>query len=198
MGRAILTGLRYAARSKPLKTTLVRAVCFFFFASSYWAALPLVAREQLHGGPLAYSLLLALVGTGAVAGAVLLPRWRGALGPDRLVIAGSLGTGLAMALFAAGAYVAVVAGALLAGASWIMVLSTLNVSAQSSLPDWVRARGLALFITVFSVRCPQAPLLGGSWPDALGFPVRSSPRRSCWFSSLSGRLASGFRETCWT
>ena len=35
---------------------------------------------------------------------------------------------------------------LLAGISWICVLSTLNVSAQVALPEWVRARGLAVFV----------------------------------------------------
>jgi len=29
-----------------------------------------------------------------------------------------------------------------------MVLSSLNVSAQVALPEWVRARGLAIFMTV--------------------------------------------------
>ncbi len=37
----------------------------------------------------------------------------------------------------------------LAGLSWICVLSTLNVSAQVALPEWVRARGLAIFVVCF-------------------------------------------------
>ena len=36
----------------------------------------------------------------------------------------------------------------LAGASWIAALATINVSAQVALPEWVRGRGLALFVTV--------------------------------------------------
>ena len=43
----------------------------------------------------------------------------------------------------------VAAASMLAGASWIAVLSNLNVSAQVALPEWVRARGLSVFITVF-------------------------------------------------
>jgi len=38
---------------------------------------------------------------------------------------------------------------LIAGASWIAVLASLNVSAQVALPDWVRARGLSIFVTIF-------------------------------------------------
>jgi hypothetical protein len=36
-----------------------------------------------------------------------------------------------------------------AGASWIASLSVLNISAQVALPEWVRGRGLAVFVTVF-------------------------------------------------
>jgi TRAP-type uncharacterized transport system fused permease subunit len=44
----------------------------------------------------------------------------------------------------------VVAGiaALIAGAAWTIVLAGLYVSAQIALPDWVRGRGLAIFLTV--------------------------------------------------
>jgi quinol monooxygenase YgiN len=38
---------------------------------------------------------------------------------------------------------------LLAGLCWITVMSTLNVSAQVALPEWVRGRGLAMFVTTF-------------------------------------------------
>src|SRR5215469_11888075 len=41
------------------------------------------------------------------------------------------------------------AASAIAGASWIGSLATLSVSAQVALPDWVRARGLALYTTVF-------------------------------------------------
>jgi hypothetical protein len=38
---------------------------------------------------------------------------------------------------------------LVAGASWITMMTTLFVSAQVALPEWVRGRGLAIFLTVF-------------------------------------------------
>ena len=46
--------------------------------------------------------------------------------------------------------VAVVAVALVVtGFAWIAVLSSLNATAQGVLPDWVRSRGMALYIIVF-------------------------------------------------
>jgi hypothetical protein len=55
-----------------------------------------------------------------------------------------------MALFAVarGPALALLAS-IIAGAAWTVAVATLNVSAQIALPDWVRGRGLAMFVTVF-------------------------------------------------
>src|SRR5580692_1717554 len=45
VGGAIEAGLRYARHSPALRATLIRATAFFLFASTYWALLPLVARQ---------------------------------------------------------------------------------------------------------------------------------------------------------
>jgi MFS family permease len=128
----------------------MRAAGFFLFASAYWALLPLVAREQIGGGPNLYGVLLGVIGAGAVAGAFLLPWAKAKLGADRLMALGALGQALAMVLYGiAHEPVTALAASVIAGASWIGALATLSVSAQVALPDWVRARGLALYTTVF-------------------------------------------------
>ncbi|MCZ0963850.1 MFS transporter, partial [Paracoccus benzoatiresistens] len=148
---AMVAGLRYAVFTHPLRLVLVRAAGFFLFASAFWAMLPLVARDVLDGGAGLYGALLASVGVGAVGGALVLPGLRTRLGPDRTVILGTAGTAIVLVVLALvpGQAPALLAG-LVAGASWIAVLSSLNVAAQSALPDWVRARGLAIYLTVFS------------------------------------------------
>jgi predicted MFS family arabinose efflux permease len=149
-GQAMLGGLRYARHNQHLRATLMRAVGFFLFASAYWALLPLVAREQIAGGPGLYGVLLGVIGAGAVAGAFSLPWLKSRLGPDRLMAAGALGQALAMLLYglARDPVTALLASAI-AGASWIAALATLSISAQVALPDWVRGRGLALYTTIF-------------------------------------------------
>jgi predicted MFS family arabinose efflux permease len=149
LASAIRTGLRFARNDPPLRATLVRAVAFFFFASAYWALLPLVARTQIAGGPQLYGLLLGAIGAGAVGGAFVIPWMRATLGADGLVAAGQAGTALAMVLFGFAREPAVaIAASLLAGVCWIAAVSTLNVSTQVSLPEWVRARGLAVYVGV--------------------------------------------------
>lgn len=169
---AIRAGLRYAMNSTPLKSTLLRAAAFFAFASAYWAMLPLIARQVLDGGPTLYGILLASVGAGAVAGAVFLPRIRKALGADKTVAAGTAGTALVLSAFAIipNPAVAAVASAL-AGLSWIAVLSSLHVSAQTALPDWVRARGLSIFLTVFFGAMSGGSLVWGQVASTWSIPT---------------------------
>lgn len=147
---AIRAGLRYAIHHRSLRAALVRAIGFFLFASAYWALLPVLARTQLHGGATLYGVLLGVLGAGAVGGAFILPRLKARLGANRMVALGQLGTAGALVLFALArsAPLALLACAL-AGVSWIVVLASLNVSAQLSLPEWVRARGLAVYVAVF-------------------------------------------------
>jgi MFS family permease len=169
---AIRTGVRYARYHRALRATLARAVGFFLFASAYWALLPLVARNQLQGGPTLYGTLLATIGAGGVGGALFLPRMRARLGPDGVVMLGEAGTAAALVLFglAHQPWVAVIA-CLLAGISWIAVLAILNVSAQTVLPDWVRGRGLAVYVTVFFGTLTVGSALWGLAAEHLGLPA---------------------------
>ncbi len=74
-------GLRYARNNRHLRATLIRVVGFFLFASAYWALLPLVARNQIAGGPELYGALLGAIGGGALIGAFALPWLRQGWGP---------------------------------------------------------------------------------------------------------------------
>jgi CheY-like chemotaxis protein len=104
----------------------------------HWALLPLVARNQVGGGPSLYGILLGAIGAGAVGAAFALPRLTRQFGADRLVAIGTLGTAASMMLFAfARQPITALAGSLIAGMSWIVVLATINVSAQVALPGWV-------------------------------------------------------------
>ena len=171
-GSAIRAGLRHAAYNPHLRSTLIRAAGFFLFASAYWALLPLVARQQVAGGPELYGILLGAIGAGAVGGALLLPLLKDLLGPDRLVIAGAVGTALALLAFAlARTPTVALAASAVAGVAWIAVLSTINVSAQLALPPWVRGRGLAVFVTVQFGAMTLGSALWGQLGSLLGLPA---------------------------
>jgi hypothetical protein len=168
---ALRAGFRHARHNPHLHATLIRAVAFFLFASAYWALLPLVARHRIAGGPGLYGFMLGTIGAGAVTGAFVLPWLKSKLGPDRVVAAGTIGTAIAMALFGvAREPIAGLTASALAGLSWIWVLASFNVSAQVALPDWVRGRGLAMFVTVFFGAISVGSALWGHVAGLIGLP----------------------------
>jgi MFS family permease len=134
--------------------------------------LPLVARQQISASPTLYGILLGAIGFAAVSGAFLLRPLRARLGADRLVAAATLASGLATALFglAHDAWTAI-AASVVAGVSWIAAVSSLNVSAQVALPDWVRGRGLAIYVTVMFGALSAGSLIWGELAGLAGLPA---------------------------
>lgn len=147
---AMKTGIRYAWHSRALKHTMWHVLGFMFFANAVWGLLPIIAKNQLNGDAPFFGQLMGAIGAGAIAGAFLLSRLKARLSANQLVAAGSTGTALMTGYFAiAQDQILAIPAALIFGVSWILVLSTVNVSAQQALPDWVRGRGLAVFLMVF-------------------------------------------------
>jgi MFS family permease len=169
---AIRTGIRHARHNRHLRATLVRAIGFFVFASAYWALLPLIARNQIAGGPRLYGFLLGAIGAGAVSGAFVMPWLKAKIGADGMVRAGTLGTAMTLVLYgmARGPAVALTAS-VIAGVSWICVLASLNVSAQVALPDWVRGRGLAIFGAAMFGAMTLGSVLWGEVAGIAGLPA---------------------------
>jgi MFS family permease len=169
---AMRAGLRYARASAPVRATLGRVLIFVVFASAYWALLPLIARDLLGGGARLYGLLVGAIGAGAVIGAFTLPALRAWLGADRLVGAATAGTSLALAGFAiAPNPFFAMAASLTAGLCWISSLSSMNVSMQTALPEWVRGRGLSIYHMSFFGSMALGSYLWGQVAHGLGIPV---------------------------
>jgi MFS family permease len=146
LGIAMAAGLRYVWMSPHIRTVLLRAAVFGFGASSILALLPLVAKHLVAGGPLTYGMLLGAFGIGAVTGALSASRLRTRLSTEAIVRWAGFILALAAALVAISSLlVLTMAALLLAGAGWVLSLSTFNVSVQLSAPRWVVARALALY-----------------------------------------------------
>lgn len=168
---AMRAGIRFALHSKPLRHTSIHALAFFICASAYWALLPLIAKDTLQGGPSLYGILLTALGIGAVSGAFLLPVMKKHFSANTIMIVATAVTALSSMLFAYGghAITGMVAG-FTGGVSWIMAVSLLNVSAQMALPDWVRARGLAIFQMVVFGAMAVGSLSWGQAAEMIGLP----------------------------
>lgn len=142
---AMRVGVQFVRQSVQFKTVLLRISVFFFCSSAVLSLLPLIARG-LEGGAQTFMLLLMSMGSGAILGAVLLPRLRHRFARDNLVVGGATlhATATVALAFSANIYEAC-AAMFFAGVAWVTTGNTLNVSAQLALPDWVRARGMSMF-----------------------------------------------------
>ncbi len=145
---SIKTGLVFALGQPVFRNVLIRTVLFVLPASALWSMMPLIARQQLQMDSRGYGLLVGAIGVGAVVAAIWLPRLRRIIGIDQTVFAG-------MCLFAAGLAVTSISTSRTAGLcsmfvmgiGWMVVLTTLNSTAQVTLSNPIRARGMACYLS---------------------------------------------------
>jgi predicted MFS family arabinose efflux permease len=163
IGGATVAAIRYVHYSPEIRAVIFRAGAAMFFASGLLALLPSMA-QRINGSPMGYGVLLGCFGGGAVLGALAMQRARARWSADIVVNVG-------IAMFGV---VTVAAGAvhrvpllavlmLIGGAAWVSFISLLNVQVLNQVPDWVRARVLAVSMLVF-----QGAVAGGSalWGSA--------------------------------
>lgn len=143
---AMGAGLRYIAMSPNIRSVILRACAFGFGGIVALALLPLIARDLVRGGPLTFGILLGAFGIGAVAGAFMSARLRRMLSTEALVRLTFAANAAAVALMAVSTMLWLTIPALcVAGACWVMTLSTFNATVQLSAPRWVVGRALALY-----------------------------------------------------
>jgi len=147
---AIRSGFRYVRRAPAFQAVVARSGAFVLCGSALWALMPLVARVELGSGPAGYGTLLGAFGLGAIGAAVALPRLRAGFAVETLLAASTVTLALVIAAIARVPSLAV--GCLVTfagGAAWLLFLSILNVTAQTSVPGWVRARAIAAYLVIF-------------------------------------------------
>jgi MFS family permease len=143
-------GMRYVRFAPTMHSVLWRSGSFVISASALWSLLPLVAKVELHRESSGFGLLLACLGAGSILGALMIGRLRQlfsaeAIATAAVVVFGLANVGLAYLESFSGVAFVLLAG----GVAWMSVNSTLNTAAQTSVPGWVRARAMALYLLVF-------------------------------------------------
>jgi quinol monooxygenase YgiN len=103
--------------------------------------------------------LLGAFGVGAVGGALFVGKLRAKYETETIVRVAGLTFAVAAATIGYSPWLILTLPALMiAGAAWVLVLSTFNVTVQMSVPRWVVARALALYqMAAFG------GMAGGSW-----------------------------------
>ena len=169
VGSAILAGMRYVRFAPPLHSVLLRSGSFVISASALWSLLPLVAKEELHSESTGYGILLGCLGAGSIVGALLHSRLRQIFSADALVTGSTALFGLVnIALWYLNQFSAVAMVLLAGGLAWMTVNSNLNTVAQTSLPAWVRARALAVYLLVFQAAMAIGSVIWGAVASRAG------------------------------
>jgi MFS family permease len=189
-GLAVRAGGRYVRYSPVVRGLLVRVTLFVLPGSVVWGLLPLVAHEELHLGASGYGILLAALGVGAIAGALLMPRVRERLTPNRLIVLAGVAYGLALVVVALVPHPVPVAAVLVvAGLAWMTLVSRMNATLQLFLPNWVRARGFGIYQVVFAGGQAAGALLWGQVAEAAGLRVT--------FLAAAAVMAAGTASVVW-
>ncbi len=160
---SLVQGVRYVSGKASIRHVLFGVVLFVVPASAFWALLPLVAKQRLGWDADGFGMLVATFGLGAVIAAWMLPRLHARMGTDRTVASAMVvfACGIAVMCLSTNGFV-VTSATLVMGGSWMMALTTLNATAQVSLPNRMRARGMSCYVTSIAVSMSLGSLLWGN------------------------------------
>ena len=170
-GQAIVTGLAYVNNSPIFRRILLHAALFLFPASALLALLPVVAARRWHLGASGYGVAVAAVGLGAVLAVAVATLIRLKLSDNLQLAASAAAYSLATLAVALLPFAAALPFLVVSGMAWLITLTTLNAAAQLSLPRWVRARGLSMYLLVATGSQAIGSYVWGAFATRAGLDV---------------------------
>lgn len=169
---ALRAGLRYVQYSPAIYTVLIRAFTFSFGASAMWALLSVVIARKLQLDSGTYGVMLSWLGAGAVTGAFTMGLIRRKLDINqRLLLAILLFSGTNVSLAFSASVYWLYAVMFLSGMAWLMMMTSFNTTIQLSLPTWVQARVLSIYMLVFQGGMALGSVTWGSLAEYAGLWV---------------------------
>ncbi|MBI3199311.1 MAG: MFS transporter [Rhodospirillales bacterium] len=169
LAEAAKAGIAFVRGSAELRAIFARGLCFFVPGIAMGTLLPVIGRFELGLDEFDFGILYGVFGVGAVAAAFAMPTVNRLLGADRANI-WAMGISAAATMVAALAMTPVVMGIVVAinGACWITVIANNGASVQMILPNYMRARGMAVHQMVFFGAMVVGSLLWGKIATLFG------------------------------
>ncbi|MEL1251180.1 MFS transporter [Aurantiacibacter gilvus] len=172
MFNSILTGIRFCVTSHPVRKVLLRGVTIGFGVAAYQALLPVVVRNRLGGDEFSFGLMLGAFGVASIASALFVSPIRRRIGSEAVIGAGTLIFAVAeLILIASDDFVLAVTAAILAGAAWVTVMTTLNVAMQVRSPNDILGRCLSIYQAVTFGGMAIGAWVWGAISDLHSIPV---------------------------
>lgn len=165
----VVAALRFTQYSSVTRLVMLRSAVFGLSASAVWALLPLLAHRNPDGSASVYGYMLGALGLGAILGSTLVGHLRRRIGSSRLISLGGGTLGLVMLVLGGVDNLWVLFPALvLGGTCWIAAVASYNSAVQILVPDWVKARALALYQTAIYGGLAAGSFLWGHFAETLG------------------------------
>ena len=172
--RRLLGGFEVARRDRLVRRALISLTVFSFLCLPFTGQMPTIAAENLDIRPksLAYGLLYACFGLGAVLGAVSIGTFLAPRSKARIMRTGMAAFAVALAAFALlrtpwPAYPLV----LVIGFAYFATVTSLNTVLQVHLDDRVRGRVMSLWLMAFGGTVPLGLLAAGPVAEATSITV---------------------------
>jgi MFS family permease len=142
-------GVRYMRGTRSVSTLMSLVTTYSIFSVPYLTLMPVIARDQLGLGASGYGLLLACVGVGGVAGALLLASIGDRIPRETLLKRASMSFAVLLILFSF-VRVPALAYPLLLGVGFAMIVNNAlaNSMLQHLVPDALRGRLMAAYSLV--------------------------------------------------
>jgi predicted MFS family arabinose efflux permease len=173
---SLAEGVRYALRTPTVLWPLVLLGGIGMFGMNFQTLLPLFARFTLRLDADGFGALFAAMGLGALIGSLALAF----VGSRRPLVGMIIGGGISFAIFETGlglsrTPLAAFPLIVFVGLSSMLMINTINITVQRSVPDALRGRVMALYVTVFAGSTPSGGLFAGTvaenWGPPAGFLV---------------------------
>lgn len=166
---ALQAGLRYALHATAIHPPLIRGAAFVLCSTAILALMPILARERMGLTAVGFGLLLAAFGVGSIAGASMLPRLRQRFRLDQVTLTATLGMAVSLLVIGFSRHPVLVGPAMLfAGGCWVVVVIISNVTVQTSVPNWVRGRVMAMLLLAGQGSIAIGSAIWGAVADRFG------------------------------
>jgi MFS family permease len=167
----MIEGLRFARRTKPVRSLLLMVGMVSLVAMPYTVLMPIFADRVLHGGARGLGLLMGATGVGALLGSLMLASKRNVQGLGRWVWAAAVMFGISLVLFSVSrrfwlSFLLLVP----AGFGMMVQMGATNTLLQVMAPDRLRGRVMAFYSMMFIGMAPIGALLGGAVAATIGAP----------------------------
>lgn len=172
VGQRILTGLKFVARHKDIRLLMWMAGVFASFGLVYMPLMPVFARDVFQAGPRGYGMMMAALGTGALAGLLVLATASRTRHKGWILVSATLGLGLMLLVYSLlRSFVAGVVALVVMGFCQSTAASLTNTLIQTLAPDHVRGRVMSIFTLSFLGMFPLGSLLAGAVAQKWGAPA---------------------------